>query len=549
MTGPSEATPAGQGAPVEFLLENPGPDRALDITLKVDYGAGLRGGGVFDCEAIKLSQCPLAGFTGDLPRLDSGGSIRFTISPYVEDGTTGNVSVSGTVSASNDEVLTDNGGMVMVPTYTDEVSVVASTSANDVTAGSSVPFQFVVTNAGPDAARNLTLTRTLGGKQTVISTLCAASGGATCPASLGATMSVPSLPTGGTLTFTVTSQVAADALASISAGLRADALGDLKFDDNYSEATAYLHANPVLASTPSFVLFQSDQMNPTVPARDYAYTRVNSVMTLQQYSYYIDLAIHGNEDWTTDVAWPSTATRFEPGLYVDPVGSPFTNSTTGGLTVSAPDGGCEHIDWFRVLDATYNGADLATLDLVFAQACKGRANAIHGQIHWVANDPSGPPGPVNPPPAGLWSPASGATPATGNYVYLEGDAAEPIMHGTSASFTPTESTLSVSDQHGDLSFYVSNSTTYSGDLHAMAPYTAVVPGYYAIDPQAPIWNPVNPTLKVGSRDFQCSDAIGGWFVVDSVAHANGALTAVDARFEQRCGTQGTLHGQIHWVSN
>jgi hypothetical protein len=39
----------------------------------------------------------------------------------------------------------------------------------------------------------------------------------------------------------------------------------------------------------------------------------------------------------------------------------------------------------------------------------------------------------------------------------------------------------------------------------------------------------------------------GWFAIDRVIYTNGILTALDLRFEQRCGGgSAALHGVVHW---
>ena len=76
----------------------------------------------------------------------------------------------------------------------------------------------------------------------------------------------------------------------------------------------------------------------------------------------------------------------------------------------------------------YDGTNLAIIDLEFEQYCEGGTAALRGDIYWDANDATSPPGP-DALPAGLWEPAAGLTPDTGNYVYLESQPGDFIGQG------------------------------------------------------------------------------------------------------------------------
>ena len=83
------------------------------------------------------------------------------------------------------------------------------------------------------------------------------------------------------------------------------------------------------------------------------------------------------------------------------------------------------------------GGGSMMLELRQVTAGYGLAPALHGDIHWIADDSTTAPGPVVPPPAGLWAPAEGVTPATGSYVYLESEPDDYIGAGIAQRLSAT----------------------------------------------------------------------------------------------------------------
>ena len=46
-----------------------------------------------------------------------------------------------------------------------------------------------------------------------------------------------------------------------------------------------------------------------------------------------------------------------------------------------------------------------------------------------------------------------------------------------------------------------------------------------------------------------SNTLTGWFAIDNVTYVNGAVTAIDLRFELHSeGGTPALHGAIHWTA-
>lgn len=164
-------------------------------------------------------------------------------------------------------------------------------------------------------------------------------------------------------------------------------------------------------------------------------------------------------------------------------------------------------------------------------------------------------GPVYPPPMGLWQPAPGSTPTTGNYVYLQSDAGDYIGQGQTYTYTPSIATLSVSETSGVvgtnggmLSVSVNGNTWWYGNFQTMNTISQLQLGFYPGLMRYPFNNPVLGGLTWYGDGRGCNTE-KGWFAVDNVTYdTNGVLTAIDLRFEQSCeGGTTALHGAIHWA--
>lgn len=99
------------------------------------------------------------------------------------------------------------------------LSVAKSVTESVAMPGGTLTYTILVGNASGVAAGSTTLTDPLPAGITAFSWSCAASGGATCPNASGSgalNQTIPSLPAGGLLTYTVTATVAANPPASIA---------------------------------------------------------------------------------------------------------------------------------------------------------------------------------------------------------------------------------------------------------------------------------------------------------------------------------------------
>jgi len=296
-----------------------------------------------------------------------------------------------------------------------------------------------------------------------------------------------------------------------------------------------------LPATGNYVHLQSDPGDWVGQGGTYTYTARDSRIYMTANGTEVSVMTGG---WWGDFQAMSTLDRLQPGYYGDLRRHPFHNPARGGLSWVGQGRGCNTLKgWFVVDHVAYSGSTLTELDLRFEQHCEGGAPALHGAIHWRADDPTRPPGPVNPPPAGLWQPAAGSLPAAGNYVYLQSDPGDFIGAGGTYTYTSPDSALHL---RGEGAQAIVSTGGWGGVFEPMYTLTQLEPGYYGGLDLSPFNNEARGGMAWAGHGRAC-DWITGWFVVDHVAYSGGTLTELDLRFEQHCnGSPAALHGAIHW---
>lgn len=276
----------------------------------------------------------------------------------------------------------------------------------------------------------------------------------------------------------------------------------------------------------------------------YLYQDNNAVLTFSGYSQRLNVRIRGDENWSGDFVLPVSATKLAPGYYNNATRAPFHDAYSAGLEWSGEGRGCNTLlGWFVIDKVSYEGTSLRAIDLRFEQHCEGGSSAAHGKIHWDASETSVAPVPVFPIPD-LWQPLRSATPATGNYVYLESSPGDFIGQGKTYRYTPDNSTLQLSSAGNQLQVHVDNwNATFAG----MNSLSELKPGYYGDLRRYPFHNPVKGGLTWYGDGRGCN-ILTGWFVIDNIVTVKGNLQQLDARFEQHCEANSTaLRGKIHWV--
>ncbi len=314
-------------------------------------------------------------------------------------------------------------------------------------------------------------------------------------------------------------------------------------------STANYAVTVTLAFQPNYVSLQSDSGDFIGQGKKYYYTQANSIIKISASSGRLSVSVTGDEDWRGDFRVPNSLSQLQTGYYGNFEGYPFHDPALGGLEWWGDGRGCNRLSgWFSIDNVTYSNGNLTAIDLRFEQNCECGSTTLHGRIHWSSSDTTSPPGPINPPPAGLWQPLSGSTPSSGNYIYLISDAGDYIGQGQTYTYTPANATITVSATGNHLTTSISvNGNWWWGDFQTMSFLSQLLLGYYGNLQRSPFHNPTRGGLSWDGFGRGCN-TLTGWFVVDNVTYSSGALTAIDLRFEQHCeGGTTALRGQIHWV--
>ena len=358
-----------------------------------------------------------------------------------------------------------------------------------------------VSNRGPDTALDVAVENVVGPGQSFSSVTCTSSGGAACPATLGAVMSIPVLPNGGALRFMVTASIAPDQVGVITNTLRVRAAGDQSTYNDF--ATSY--GTTRIATSPasqSFVILNSDPGDWVAGGRSYYYDRTNALLDVIHDANGLRVLVTGDESWST-------------GFSGTHVGTLVPGAGTG-VNWGGEGRGCNRTTSTYTIDSVmYVAGVLSSIDIRFEQHCEGVEAALYGQIHWVADDDLHPPGPVNPPPAGLWQPAAGATPASGNYIYLQSDGGDYVGRGRTYLYTQASAVLGFHFSGNTLTVTVNGNERWVGNFQGLDAVPTLPPGYYGGVQRWPFHNPVKGGLAWGGGGAGCNE-LSGWFSIDSI---------------------------------
>jgi uncharacterized repeat protein (TIGR01451 family) len=225
-SGPATVT-AGGAVTYTLVVTNNGPSAANNARVSdpnvpnftaLTVVCGAVSGGAVCPTTGNLTLANLQSGAVLIPTLPSGGSVTFTV--------TGTAGASGTIQ-NIAEVISPVGIVDLVPGNNKDTvnTVINAPSANlkIVKSGPStilpnglITYTLVVTNSGPSAADNSAIQDAAVANFAAASVTCgAASGGAVCPTSpslsalQAGTLTIPTLPSGGSITLTVTGEAGA----------------------------------------------------------------------------------------------------------------------------------------------------------------------------------------------------------------------------------------------------------------------------------------------------------------------------------------------------
>lgn len=418
-----------------------------------------------------------------------------------------------------------------------DVSAEVAVVAEPAVAGGMATYTVRIANAGPDVASDVPVQLQVDAAQRLKVVTCAATGGAVCPSTLGAAMSVSTLPSGGQVSFSIATTVSADAAGFIGLTITAQAANDPVGANDSVQATTEVVA-------PNLVSLQSESSDFIGQGSNYSYSNANSLIGVSARGGLLEVNVDGDQVWSATFLLPAEKSRLEPGTYTGLTRWPFHNVAAGGLDWHGDGRGCNALTGSLTVEkAIYSGDTLKLVDLHFEQHCEGAAPALRGSLHWSAYDDTVAPGPVMPIPAGLWQPLSENLPITGNYVYLTSESGDWIGRGATLLYTPETTAATWKPNGASLAVDIAGwSATFAGGNGL----SRLEPGFYGELRGWPFHNPVKGGLSWTGNGNGCM--VSGWFAVDSVTYNGPSLAAIDIRFEQRCeGFSAALRGKIHWT--
>ncbi|WP_154723337.1 DUF7933 domain-containing protein [Ilumatobacter coccineus] len=203
------ADPVAAGATVDYTLTvtNAGPSDAADVVISDQTdgqfavtSVSLAGGVAGTC-SVATRSCAL-----DDP-LAPGDSVTMNVSATVDGDASATIENRGTVTSSTTDPTPGDNTDLETTTVTPvaDVSVVKTTVDAPVVAGEQVTYSIVVSNAGPSAAANVTLSDPLPAGLSFVS---AATTQGACPGTGPVTCNFGSIGAGGSVTVTVVADVA-----------------------------------------------------------------------------------------------------------------------------------------------------------------------------------------------------------------------------------------------------------------------------------------------------------------------------------------------------
>ena len=310
------------------------------------------------------------------------------------------------------------------------------------------------------------------------------------------------------------------------------------------------------------VTLQSDPDDLIGRGQNFMYTKKNTSLTVTANANYFSIAANGDDEhMVATLEMPvgsamvsgQTYTGLRNGLYGNtPVNFavkihrhssvyyPYFCSKNSSSTVSVP-------------TVEYRDGNVVSLILEFEQRCdESPKGALRGRIEWYANDPTLPDGPIAPPPAGLWTPASDQLPANGNYVYLKSEPGDPV--GAGKTIVATGSDFQVGEAYGTISVFrpalsaTPNLPDFLGVFWGLASGARPTRGFYGgLTAFAGSYNAAKGTATWMHGGNSCGSS-SGWLVIDDIAYTGGTISRLKLRFEQRCSdASAPMRGAVNWT--
>jgi hypothetical protein len=200
-TGPTGTLVGGSSAVFVMTVTNDGTDATGAFNVFDNAGSGLTVTNI-TCAGSNGAVCPASvGLLTAVPSLPAGGVLTFTVTTAVGPNVNGTVTNELVVNIPGNTGT--NNFYATATVVSSDISVVGTPITGPLLVGDSSDFTMTVTNNGPGIAQTIAITNTMTNATASGPITCAASGGAVCPSALGPSMTLATMPVGGSLIFTI----------------------------------------------------------------------------------------------------------------------------------------------------------------------------------------------------------------------------------------------------------------------------------------------------------------------------------------------------------
>src|SRR5438552_594170 len=216
-----------------IVVSNTGPSDAIGATVTDTFSAAFTSAS-WSCVAAGGGTCTASG-TGNISdtlNVPVGATLTYTVVASISPSATGTLTNTATVTAPagatdtnpGNNSATDSDPLTAVAPVAD-LAITKTDGVTSVNAGGATIYTVVVSNAGPSSANGAVFTDPAVANLNATGVTCgSASGGAACPTvpnttvalMQGAGIVIPTLPSGGSVTFTVNATVASGATGTIA---------------------------------------------------------------------------------------------------------------------------------------------------------------------------------------------------------------------------------------------------------------------------------------------------------------------------------------------
>lgn len=211
---------AGSTTTYTIVASNAGPNAANPVTVADTFPAACTSVS-WTCAGTGGGTCTASG-TGNINdgtvNLPSGGSVTYTAACQISGAATGTLSNTATVSSAVSDPNTANNSATDIDSITGsaDLSITKTDNVTSVAAGSSTTYVIVASNAGPGASVAV-VADTFPAACTSVTWTCTSAGGGTCPnaSGTGNINELPSLPVGGSATYSAVCAISAGATGTV----------------------------------------------------------------------------------------------------------------------------------------------------------------------------------------------------------------------------------------------------------------------------------------------------------------------------------------------